>query len=1567
MSCPIRKTIFEHAEKLGIIDENNNTIKSIAETQEYIQTLNDYAKETFGIDGDVVITQQVKNNAGIFIKLDLNPFYEARIDFIKSLTDLDVVFAENPAQSEMLEQQGYTYIGNKESDFGSLPAYYHFNMGESEAENAFNTGESMGESFVELRNYKKLQIEKLKVIIRQLNQEQLRPGADRRALRTKAATYANFKKELEEQVALLEDELKDNMYQAVEQDVDRLIEDLKKINEFTLKDIKDRRDFIWEFVHGTKFESQTPSDRFEGLPEDASLSRIKSKLDTLRDSYNSSIDNFIQRSIEEDVMFKTLKSNIKGDVTKTKAEIEEILKNLFTATNDITYMDKYTLGINQSFAWDTLYPQLMSSSLEYEEHKEKTVATRLKNRLKEVVGNVKDIEFVKERDENGDLTGDILDVYTKAWSNMQLSLSKIAQRYRFQSKPNKKREAYAQFINTVKANADFIDVRKLRSVYENYRFEEGFNKYFKFSEAEMDAYEQELINKIGVHKFEALVQTAIMQVENYLEAKQNPSNLGKTSYIESLNILAFSDAINDPSNRDGSIYYTEKGTGNTYATRFSDLESLVYIPKETVITDYDAASGSMTTADSGFYNKDFKNLTDHQKEILAAYREAATYVNHTYNLHKFDVLTFPKVMQEFKEQLALNFKNKKYSKIASDFFQEYKKYFYETGRFSVPGKKVKENYQDSSESQIANKAKMYIIKGMSSEEAYRKAKQEILSMYSQDTLRDMEAMLDLSAHQRARENAEPIIASYMEAFKQIKAGKGEQSRERRRAYEKVQNWIDRKIYGEEDKERGSGSVIDKSWLSSPKVQEAFKALGTLPVFKNLVNEKTPKLLNEVEKDLYNELVGLREEGYKGDKFSFTFNDVKYITDVVTMKDRNGNDLGQKQTFYATDQGGRTKVSKQEFDEKFQQWVESRIADLGLDLTTSGFIQGMMKTTILKGLGFNFISGLFNRLEGKNSLLIMDKTGNYWTQGNAEKANSHMNLFNTFKIAKKFIPNSMQGKHSQVKSIKNYLELLDVIQDKKNVFESNAESSKYDFGLSIFSLSVDNPEVKNQGTIALAIAMDHKVTIKSGPAAGTKVSLYSEDGQFIPFKLEGEQLVLKDEFKDPANGINDIFDFLGTDEMFQLKQKTRQAISKSQGNYDPNDTMYMTRNILGKAVSTFTKWRYEHIMQRFSPGKGYDLTFGKKRAKGRYVHLMDSSGALVAAGGVAAGITFGFGLPIVGGMAAVGLTKYAVRKFFKDTYAGEIERESSFVAEYAAMLASVIIETLNYPLRLVNVNGKYKIEKLPFTGYKPFEKAVNNNQMTEEQANNIAACARELAMMLVWLNILLAFKALTWDDDDDKESNRRRFHNFGDNQINRIINSMLAYSNPMYMWKDTSRLAVLDQIFKTLEMMTIIAGNEQAIKKFPKNLLDATPLPRVLYGTVPFQDPVQFDNMPSEKWNYSVWTDHLIRSFGDKAKFDKYRADKKEEIIKELEAQGLEGEDFDKALRRRLRKERLTKAQDMEYDEVIDELESGQSIEEIKKARKATKAERRSRVEELKSQGLSGPEIAEQMAEEFRGR
>jgi hypothetical protein len=416
-------------------------------------------------------------------------------------------------------------------------------------------------------------------------------------------------------------------------------------------------------------------------------------------------------------------------------------------------------------------------------------------------------------------------------------------------------------------------------------------------------------------------------------------------------------------------------------------------------------------------------------------------------------------MQEFTEQAAKNLSEKKFSKISKDLAHEYKAFFYEIGRFSVEGSDVKANYRDDSKKQIDKKASLYRYQGMDSSEAYKKAKKEVLSMYSDDTLRDMEAILNLAAEQRARENALPKINTYMEKFKSIKSGKD--NKERIRAIQKVQSWIDRKIYGISEADRGSESITDKSWLSGKNSKKIFEILGNTPVLGNLVNDKTPKLLNQVEKDLYEQLMKLKKEGFNGEhETTFTIRDVKYEYRRVA------NQKGEvRDKFFAHDIGGRTFITKEEFDAKFKEWVEKEIDKLGLDLTTSGILQGLMKTTIIKGLGLNFIAGLFNRLEGLNSLLIMDKTGSYWTKDNAMYATGHMNLFNTMKIAPNLITKQWQSKYDQVHKIKAFLELMKVIQDRKNVFESNSESSKYDIGnLKLYALAVDNPEAKNQGTI-----------------------------------------------------------------------------------------------------------------------------------------------------------------------------------------------------------------------------------------------------------------------------------------------------------------------------------------------------------------------------------------------------------------------------------------------------------------------------------------------------------------------
>ena len=1507
MSCPVKDTLTSYLIKEKIIGKNNKVLVGSEELFDSLEVLNNYAKNEFGIEGNILKLKNITEDGLQYTSIEVDDKIAFEIDSKKGLYD-------------------------------------------SEASNKFRKTPPSGDNFVEIINYKKFQIEELEDKIKSLSSKLSDINKKKETL-SKISTLKNLKQQLELQIASLNDKATDRLFHAVHQDIDKLMEDMENVTSFTLDEIKDRRDFIWEFVKGTTFDSQIPSDRFEGLPDNEEFNTIRGKLDAMKDKYNSSINKFEKVALEENTMFNQLISNIKNSGLSA-SEIEIELDNLFLAKKDITSFDKYFLGINNSLQWDTLYPQLMYSEHAKERHKEYTKINRLIQNLKRVVGDVKNIEFVKDVDSEGNLTGYVTDSYSHKWADFMFNIRKIGSQFKIEGNSINKFNHYKRFINTALANGDFVDLRKLSLFKNNYSSDPNLSQYFKFTDEEISKYEQDLINKVGQEKYNKILESLTYQIENYLEDVNN-GNKSNIS-LASSNIFEFLSVLEDKSNTDKLIYTKDKN-GNKISVFYNDLNSLTLIPKEQVVSGFNTATNSVDTVDSEYYNENFKKLDPKQKEILAAYREAAEYFNHTYSLNKYDKLSFPKVMKEFTEQAAKNLSEKKFGKISKDLAHEYKAFFYEIGRFSVEGSDVKANYRDDSKKQIDKKASLYRYQGMDSSEAYKKAKKEVLSMYSDDTLRDMEAILNLAAEQRARENALPKINTYMEKFKSIKSGKD--NKERVRAIQKVQSWIDRKIYGISEADRGSESITDKSWLSGKNSKKIFEILGNTPVLGNLVNDKTPKLLNQVEKDLYEQLMKLKKEGFNGEhETTFTIRDVKYEYKKVA------NQKGEvKDKFFAHDIGGRTFITKEEFDAKFKEWVEKEIDNLGLDLTTSGILQGLMKTTIIKGLGVNPIAGLFNRLEGLNSLLIMDRTGSYWTKDNAMYATGHMNLFNTMKIAPNLITKQWQSKYDQVHKIKAFLELMKVIQDRKNVFESNSESSKYDIGnLKLYALAVDNPEAKNQGTIALAVAMDHKVTDNEGNV----VSLYDRDGNFNVFDLVNGELVLKPQFINPAKGINDIHDFMGSEEIFQLQQKMTQAISKSQGNYDSEDVMYLTKNTWGKLASTFTKWRYEHIMQRFSPGQGYDLSTGNKRAKGRYVHLWQSTGSMAMAGGIAAGITFGFGMPIVIGMGGIGLTNLVVKKFFKDTYAGEIERQSNFIQEYTTFLLSTIVETLNYPLRLVSANGKFKLK------YDPYKNMVQNNTMTEEQANNLAACSRELAIMLMWVGILLAFKAMTWDDDDDRDSDRRMLHNFGDNQINRIINSMLVYTaNPKAMFSDLTRLAVVEQLFKIQDVIAGLNGDTKSEEKLGRNLLDITPLPRILYKDhLPWHDKVELDHLPGiQSTTYSTWSDDLIQSFTPKARFKKYKEEKKEEITKELEAQGLEGAYLEDALKKRLKEEVISKPKDYSYDDVVEDIDSEFSPTEVKQQRKASQGDRDSRKEELKQEGLTDKEISEIMREEFRGR
>ena len=214
------------------------------------------------------------------------------------------------------------------------------------------------------------------------------------------------------------------------------------------------------------------------------------------------------------------------------------------------------------------------------------------------------------------------------------------------------------------------------------------------------------------------------------------------------------------------------------------------------------------------------------------------------------------------------------------------------------------------------------------------------------------------------------------------------------------------------------------------------------------------------------------------------------------------------------------------------------------------------------------------------------------------------------------------------------------------------------------------------------------------------------------------------------------------------------------------------------------------------------------------------------------------------------------------------------------------------------------------------------------------------------------------------------HNFGDNQINRIINSMLVYTaNPKAMFSDVTRLAVVEQLFKIQDVIAALNGDSKSVQKLNRNLLDITPLPRVLYKDhLPWHDKAELDHIPGlQSVTYSTWSDDLIQSFTPKEQYKKYKRDLKENITKELEAQGLEGAYLEDALKKRLKEEVISKPKDYSYDDVMEDIDSEFSPTEVKQQRKASQSDRDSRKEELKEEGLTNREIGEIMREEFRGR
>lgn len=1364
-----------------------------------------------------------------------------------------------------------------------------------EAESARNTRNEkrpLTDNYKEWINYREAQLKKVDKQITQLHRDRNNPKKDLKKTLELLQKFTLLRNEIDDEIKQFSDEPV-MLFSNLNKELDSLFNELDNINNLNFDTFGDKIKFLYEFITGQSFDNKENTD-LQGLkafdvPE---YDEVRNKVDELVKKYNDKIDEIRDNIIKNDITFH-------NNVTNNKNISADDIKKMLEARDDINFLEKYFLGIGQQSGQETLLPQILKSILETKKVSKESESEKLKDKLLEVVNKFdksEDFSFIFETNEQGVRTGNIIDVYTpefrKAW-------------YKFKKIAADKEAAYPVIFSRqmiwLKDNMDIIDFRKLPVIKQLYGH--LYPNEFKYSDDEMQQYQAELEKNLG-SRFDEEMENLLRMLEEFEITKEQIQADSNHNPLDIIKISPYEFIKNfESSNYSQGAYYKSK-SGNSDVVYF-DYKNGYFLPKRKKFFTFDS-NGNEITTDTGFYNKKFIEEIETDVNKLEYWRVMkdlySNYINPTYGNGK---MSYAKMERELFETVA----DKKGmflkgGELISQALKAYKESFFERGTHKGNSNKVNPNYVDTAKSEINDMYKALSnktteeLRSLSKEykistvNADRKtmlknlASHIVLSNYSDDINKITASLLDMVALQKAREEVLPIANIILDSHKKITDRFGD---ERSKSIAKLENFIDKIIKNQSEQYRGTDSLLGANISESKWSKWLFNKMADIPFLKRklaTVKGREGYLLSDTEKELlkfYNEA---KEKGHnKDEEYSFFLGDVRY-----GVSDKK---------YYSAIENSFKDISEEEYEAAFQEHIDKKISELGLDLNAAGLIQGVLKTIIIKALGLSPIGGMFNRMEGKNTNLIMDMTGNYWTPGNIPKVESFMSFANLLKILPERLQPKDLKKQKELKKLVILKDRLKLVQDRKNPLERNIDQSKFDFEkyTNLFAMAVDNPEFKNQLEVVLAILMDTKVK----DINGNEVQVF--DGK--EFKIWNEvngKLVLKDEFRTEEN-ISNWEDFavdetnLENNQFLIQRNKMKNAISRTQGNYDEQDTILASKTIWGQVLILFKKWLFEHFQARFSGGgKGdVDIVTGKKRVVGRYRYLANNNPALLTTGIV--GLTTSLGLGI-GAAGAIGLGGIVAYKFIKNMYGGNkgIRQEAFNIRELAYFLRSTLISTLNFPIQLVNLGGKIGIN-MKYDGY-------SNSNLSEEEIGALRACAKEIATKLGYLSILLLAKGLLWDDDDDEESPKRKFHNFADNQISRMIDSVSMFQNPKSLASDASRNAAVMWTESVIKFTTSLTQGEFNTKEFVKT----SPLPSLIQNSLnighegfnmPYENNKEF---AASEW-YDEWTKDY-KSGGEYSAKKEYTA---------LRGSG----DYDDV------KSKITKQKDESYKDVLERLKNKQ--------------------------------------------
>lgn len=1360
------------------------------------------------------------------------------------------------------------------------------------------------------------------------------------------------KQELENELLMLSENENEYMYHSVITDLSNILDTLNGNISYSADTISDRINHYTNFI-----ESLDPA-------ESDSYEKVSGLLNQIKNIYITNTRAQVIRELsEEQLILDLLENENKLEKNKDKPlTVEDLLR----VGKDISGFSKEFAGLKSSDTGDTIIPQYLLVAANRIMQKNQNRVSKMHDRLEEFLhtSGMKDFDWIFSKNSYGNNDGYLIDSYTDKWFTALKTRNNLYQAFvsSLRSKDGSGKINHDNLILWHKDNTEVIDFTKLRAVRD--RFENLYPGEFEtVTDASINAYEQNLIGQLGKPKFDTMVENMIAKLDKFEQTKLVDSEYRERN-IATKDVWKFlRDYKGGMPVQNAYNYEGENGpaTGYAYFTGFDDLQ---FLPKSELVKEVSTDLGRVAVKeDSGYYSPEYQEmLQDPSKvEYWSILRDMSNYIKASYGQDSNSRLEYPKLTKKLLERFKTNFTTFKpgvatFGKAKEsmlDLAHEYKSWFYSESKKhpDLQEDKVVSNYVNTSTKEIRDLTQALTLQGIDPKEARIQATNTVLQDYSTDINTLFKALLVEAATHESRLEMLPIAQRAQVVHASIKSASGTRAdgsiimSERTNAMRRLDNYIKTIIQNRDLEKETTG--FDNN--SDSKINKKFK------------------LLSKADKELVDELNIVMKEGPQGDfNIKETVGKNKYTLSTMTLDelDADGNTVKGERIYSIGDEI----VDEGKFVEVFRQFLQDKINTIGNNPSGRGFIDGITKTFIYNSLVTAPFSGMNNRLEGMNTSMIMDHTGTYWTTGNIDIARSMMSYANINRLTFYKIP-LFEKKKEQMKIFQLLLKKLDVLQNRQDELQKNADRSKLNFdSVQLFKFSVELPEFKNQGEIILATMMD---TVIDGVPFIDK-----ETGEFNFIYQENGVLKVKPEYADT-------FDF-ESDEMVSMTIKSSHNVSHSQGDYSKDDIKGVKINVLTRLATVFLTYLHSHWKQRWGTAGeyNYNLTGGKKAEDGRFIKAAKRNPFVLATFlGVGSLALYGITPVLAAGVAVVPIASIITAMYTKGALLklSDFKPTASKALEIAALLQHTLKESLNYPFKLIPGASNVKLGDRTIGNSKI--NLMQVNKMDKETIQNITALAQELAIMLTFLGLKLAYGAFAYDDDEDKESSERKKYNKVQGLLSRNITNLGVFTNPQLFLTDHGKLMMLERVNDVLSMLGVLGVLDGEVddtwfQKTLKTLGVSKEIINLTKGNSPFEQDDNFDENLMD-WRGTVkplyWTVDLIKNnatdgeFGNEREYKEVRADLRDEKKKELmEEFGNNKHVLQIITNHLLSKEIGSKYPGISYKEALEKIENGEVMKKPKVQKKGRidpikEAKERERKlnnfkKSLKKQNVSNEEI-----------